>query len=510
MTTFNYLELAKLYPEYNLLINSIKQGGKSDNWTHYVWNPITRLYQKQIHIDYAITVLYSRIAKQAYLMRQFTIKQYHKCIYGFGSKKFTSRIHKWLTHYNIPSQLFADALDNHPTQFPIADGNIIDVTTLSIRPRNENDYFSKAYPWRYKPYLRDEANVFYKFIKSIWQDPDKIDYFTLTCGHLILPDNQSQNLLILWRQEKGGGGKTVFISTLFDLFYIHTVQIDRETIMTSNVKKFQLSTCIGKRCVYVDEAVPAKDRNVMKKVKNGLDISTLLKLSGGGIMNVADKHQPHSQVNAQHSRHSVLLLYNGDLFENILITDPIERRILMFLQKTYFRDPIVDEELFKDPNCKAYDPNLTYEIKHNMDDCFTWFMNAAHYYLKTAQQSLNNPNSKGFHLKNVMPEIMMNDLRNILEENNPKKLQFMKQFMKIKTHRTENKHIILSTFKEALNTYATSLDEKYIYTNEEVIIYTQNYSVFDNEGNRIKVKRNKYTKDLQVVADLSFNNDIQI
>ena len=507
MINSNYLELTKLYPDYNLLINSIKKGKKGDNWAHYVWNPQTRLYENQKHVDYALTILYSRIAKQAYLKRQITIRQYHKCIYRFGSKKFTSKIHNWLPHYMKQRQSFIDTLDNHPTQFPIADGNIIDVKTLAIRPRNENDYFSKSYPWRYKPYLRDESNVFYKFIRSIWQDPAKIDYFTLICGHLILPDNQSQNLLILWRQKQGGGGKTIFISTLFDLFYIHTVQIDRETLMTSNNKKFQLSTCIGKRCVYVDEAVPEKDRNVREKVKNELDISTLLKLSGGGIMNVADKHQPHSQVNAQHSRHSVILLYNGDLFENILITDPIERRILVFLQETYFRDRTIDAELFKDINCKDYDPNITYEIRQNMDDCFTWFINAAHYYMKTAQQTLNTPNNKGFHLKNVMPDIMVNDLRNILEENNPAKLQVMKQFIKVKTRRTPKKYMKVTIFKEALNTYARSRKEEYKYTNEEIMIYIQNYAVFDDEGKRIQVKRNNRTGNLQVIADIAFSND---
>ena len=474
----NQSDLAQLILDYNILIKRIENHYKQ-GW--YVWNPECKLWiLKGNEFPDAIAETLLQISHRAYEQNQIDMKQHNQIRNKLKSTSYPSTIIPFLKSQIQPDLEFTRLLDAHPTRFPIASNCVIDARTLNVRKRQSNDYFSKAYQWSYLPYLRNNDNVFHKFICSMWENQNIIDYFTMICGHMILPDENSQNVLVLWKQKRGGGGKSVFLTVFEQLWGPITAHLEKSTLFKGDKQKFELSKCIGKRCVYADEAVPDGKDLPTTIDSNKLDISTILHLTGGGKLTYTDKHQAHDEISPVQMIHTLLLCYNGRLFQNDHVTAPMKRRLICFKQLIWFRDKTKTIKEI-DEFCRQMQPNIKVILMNNINQCFTWFINAAHYYLtKQSYVKWHQPN-KSFHVKTFMPDIIQKYTKEVMENNIPEEFAVIQEYMDKYTIFIKGATVSLDEMIPQLNRYVMHIRRfDYSYNTAKIKHWTQKYSIKKN------------------------------
>lgn len=470
--------LATLILRYGILIKRIENHYK-EGW--YVWNPKLKLWiLKDIEFPDAIAETLLQISHRAYEQNQINMKEHNEIRNKHADTSYPSSIIGHLKSQMQPDLEFTRLLDAHPTRFPIASECLIDARTLNVRKRQSTDYFSKAYDWSYLPYLRNNDNVFHKFVCSMWEDQNIIDYFTMICGHIILPDENAQNVLVLWKQKRGGGGKSVFLTVFEQIWGQITAHLDKSTLFKGDTQKFELSKCIGKRCVYADEAVP-EGKDVPTSIDNNkLDISTILHLTGGGKLTNADKHQAHDAISPVQMIHTLLLCYNGRLFQNDYVTAPMKRRLICFKQLIWFRDK--NKKIKEtDDYCRQSQPNIKVTLMENINQCFTWFINAAHYYLNQQSYVKRHQPNKSFHVRNFMPDIIQKYTKEVMENNVPEEFAIIQEYVDKYTIYNKKATVTLDEFIPHLNKYVQQIRRfDYKYNKAGIKRWTQKYSITKN------------------------------
>ena len=132
-----------------------------------------------------------------------------------------------------PDEKFEKLLNVSQLYLPIKGGKKINLKTLQVSERTRNDYWTFEIDATFNKSLRDDNNVFVQFLKSMWDDPEEYQYIEQLIGYMVtlLYD---QNLLIIWQHSKGGGGKTIFINTLWSVLRQFVCKLDRKNILSSN------------------------------------------------------------------------------------------------------------------------------------------------------------------------------------------------------------------------------------------------------------------------------------
>ena len=88
---------------------------------------------------------------------------------------------------------------------------------------------------KYVPDLDDAANSFYQFNDSIWPDKQEFFHWQLLNGKIISLD-QHDDLCIVWEHILGGGGNTIWLNCLHDLFIQRVTKFTIDTFMEGGRK----------------------------------------------------------------------------------------------------------------------------------------------------------------------------------------------------------------------------------------------------------------------------------
>ena len=358
------LNLARLFSDYNSIV---KYG--NDEKSAYVWDGRTKLWIKYSSssnwIRYIGRVLLVVLHKsmQAGQIDMQVANKFHERICNQPS---LSRVQRSVERRQDNN--FLENVDKLDHVIPIADGKKINIKTMIVSNRTIRDcytYFIKA---NYLPNLVAENNEFIKFLRSIWTDDAEYNFFRLLNGKFVLPDNHA-NILVIWHQINGAGGKTIWTNVLCNVLNPRITSLGNEIIYKKRkLNTFKLARLRGKTLAYIDE-VSSKDK---------MNLRLVLDLTGGGYRGEADKYEKEIVSGVRPQTAGLILLGNAI---NIEVTEALERRVVYLISRQYFREP--EHWLYdrNDPRCGTSNNNLINELLNNKDHVFTFLIDAAHDYI---------------------------------------------------------------------------------------------------------------------------------
>ena len=427
------VDYANVLKEVNVLIKRTNESGKD---VFYSWIEAKKLWgQSEADTLSNISFQLSFVAQE--MRTQLVLKQeiYSKIMYDVRVTRTLKNIKRvmdlecdeeFLVKLNAPSEII-----------PIKDGKKINVRTKQVTERGLSDYYTRVIPSTYISDLDDTRNVFAQFCRDIWPDEEEYNFFRMLNGKLILPDMHNNNI-VMWQHNEGGGGKTVWIKSLqIALGDGLCKEINKYVFLGSRTanSSFELKKMLGKTIVYVDEVA-----NKEQDKKDVINIATLCKLSGGGTLNDAGKHQRNDVVRTQKNTATIVFLGNFHFFKD-KITKAVLRRMI-YMRSIPFWRAITDGSYDEDnPDCHVMDENLWNKIENNIDHVLTYLVNAAHDYL----------NSSSLNLQANQPIRFKQEWKEIVDNNNDSSINIVKAFIDEECLNRSGVRIKLSEFVNKLN-----------------------------------------------------------
>ena len=344
----------------------------------YTWNQDRKLWDevkneyKPPSVKRAIVDVFSNYLKRAKFYGQLSQEYYHYLYHIAGSTKFVNAIYNF--YAPSPNTDVADTMGEVNYRIPFAGGKVIDVRTKEISDRTYKDHFTWEVEAVYQPSLATKDNIFDKFIKSLWTNDKEYLFFRELCGKLVLED-EHHNYLLIWQHDQGGGGKTIFVNN-YQRIFPHLCTILNQNLIKKNGRTmaFEMVKTRGKHLYYIDESTG-------DSAEDPYDFAKICELAGGGYDQTADKCQKISKTKAKKLKGVLMLLGNNGFLKNASPA-AVNRRILYWRTLVYFRS--IDKMTAADkanPYCKIADPKLAAKLEKNLDQCFTWWVNAAHEYV---------------------------------------------------------------------------------------------------------------------------------
>lgn len=360
----NQADLGRLVQKYNKTIR------KYYNAELFVWDNNDKLWYSN-NILFEITTILRSIYYLAFQHEKISAKQFGKAYRLTGMSSYGTGIKKYI-HFKRDIK-FERGLNTNSQWLPMKPGRKINLRTKEIVPRTKKDLWSYELTANYKPNLTNEQNIFYKFVKDMFPTPIERDYFLLLCGEMITIRG-TENIIIIWEQAEGGGGKTIFMSCLDRIFPGISTQLDRNTILHNkgNVGA-EMNKLKTKRLAFIDEAAQKNSGRKKQLYENNI-----LQIAGGGSLQPRDCHQKGSETTPWEALVTLILFGNHNLINshNMRIHS-LDRRVAYVLQKVFFRnkgDPRYDEF---DPHCKPKNMYIRQQLLNQPDHIFTFFINAA-------------------------------------------------------------------------------------------------------------------------------------
>lgn len=277
-------------------------------------------------------------------------------------------------------------INAHPYELPIKPNKIINVKTLQVRERTKDDLWSFEFKHNFKANQSNQENKLHKFLWSMWGDQTEFAYFKKLCGKLLSCDTK-ENILMVLQQNQGGGGKTIFVSVIQEVFAPFCCQLSRKVLLygDGNIDA-ELCKLRCKRMAFIDEALQSQ-KNADKEKTKEPNLSTIFDVCGGGLISPRDAHQSGHSVRAFRCIASLCLVGNNLLF-NIDQSSALNRRMINACIRTYYRNP-TDVGYNKDDIwCKPKNPNIKDELLENQDDVFTFMVKTFHEYLQNNDTQL--------------------------------------------------------------------------------------------------------------------------
>ena len=299
----------------------------------------------------------------------------------------------------------------------------INLKTKEITARTYNDYFTYSLKVQYLPDLKQSDNKFYQFNKSLWNNEEEFKYWRKINGKIISVD-EHDNLIIVWEHPLGGGGKTIWLNCIHNIFRntVNKLTIDTFKKGRRNNKAFELCKLYGRTLAYCDE----NTRDEVKSNKETIDFALILDLSGGGMQEFIDKYKKVTNSIAEKCTATIFFAGNRGYFNCRRRIPALERRLIMFNTEPFFRNPGDPDYDASNPNCRPKIPNLEKDLLENKDHIFTWFVNCANEFLNDRQD-----------LHTIQPERFKKYQQSVIDNNNerydngdPMVLDLLKQYIK--------------------------------------------------------------------------------
>ena len=355
---------------------------------YYVWDDRVKLWQEnKIRGATKFCYLYRAIREKLTMIfnAALNIPEISQCEFDDAVKwiESTSHIRNAIPWLDIKiDEQFESTINAHPFNLPIMPCKILNCKNLTIRDRNVNDYWTFEFKHRYYPELLTENNVFHQFLWNMWSDDEEFEFFRILCGKLLSCDSD-ENLVMILQQEKGGGGKTVFATTIYNVFRQFCTQLSKKVIlfMQGNIEA-ELCKLRGKRMAFIDEALNNDDNESEKKKKQKIPIklSVLLDICGGGMISPRDTYQTGRSVRPFKPMSSTFLMGNFLCFD-CNESDAMDRRTIICPPRTYYRNPSDAGYEEDDEWCKPKNPKIQEILLKNPNQVFTFMVKAFNEYL---------------------------------------------------------------------------------------------------------------------------------
>ena len=419
-------DLYKIFLKENILVRKVK-GNSRVEAGFYVWRPQKCLWvhfttSKCVHDPMVLT--FYNIFRRCLHYNQITIKQAKQLKMNYQNIKFIKNICGYLNMDNDDD--FEEKLNEMNEILPIDNCKKIDLRTKIITNRTYNDYFTYYMRVNYLPELNDLDNLFYRFNRSMWPNDVEFDYWRLLNGKIVTPD-EHDNLCIVWEHILGGGGKTVWLNCLHQIFISRITKFTIDTFMKGGRKNkaFELCKLYGRTLGYCDENTKNKEK-AQGTPKKTIDLSIILDISGGGMREDVDKYAKVSNIRARKQTATLLFAGNKGYFGESERISSLNRRLVMFSTLPYFRNPGEPDYDENNPYCGPKDPNLEKDLQDHPNHIFTYFVNCAYDFL------MNRPD-----LVSTQPQRFKDYWKNKVKANHQKyeekrreKLGLLSRFMK--------------------------------------------------------------------------------
>ena len=445
-------DIAQLIAKHNNIIKCININSELK---FYIWCEDVKLYiQNDPHNNNLKLALISilkgiilRVSTAAKLDDQITNQMLDTCATGAKIAKIM------LVLYIKPDENFAESLDNHPYLFAIQDGKKIDIRTKMISTRTIHDYFSVQLNHTYLRGLYTRNNVFVQFIKTLFPDPLEYKFIQYLFGYL-LSSTISENIFVIFSHPKGGGGKTLLMNTLHQIFPHYVVKLSRNCILHSsgNITS-ELCKLKNRRIAYIDEALDQKTPQPNVKQKSVV-LQTLLDITGGGIRQDRDNYNKGIEVKMYKLNAKLILLGNDNSINNETHF-ALNRRIVYIPMQYYFRCKNHNDYSEADPFCLEANPTIKSTLETNLDHAFTWLIDSMHLYFGEQPNILESIPDRFTHAWNNTAPV--ND-----------KHSYWKLFVKKNIIQTRGKAETITKVKHAINNSITNSSmERYTIKNIE-------------------------------------------
>ena len=370
-------EIAQMINKYNNIIKCISTTSEPQ---YYVWCRDSKLYIQndsnnnnlKLAIINILQHIINRVSKAKRLPKQTITK-----MFDIFSRDY--RIANIMLVLDIkPEQRFKELLDKHPYFFAIKHGKKIDIRTKYVTSRTIHDYFTTQVDHTYVRDLHPGNNVFVQFIKTLFPDDVEYKFIQYLFGYL-LSLKITENIFVVFSNPKGGGGKTLLMNTLHQIFSCFITKLSKNSVLhgIGNVNA-ELCKLKNRRIAYIDEALDHETTQNNVKHKS-LVLDTLLDITGGGIRQDRDNYNKGIDTNMQTLNAKLILLGNNNSINNETHF-ALNRRIVYIPMQYYFRHKNHGDYKTADPYCLEADPTIKSTLENNLDHAFTWTIDCMHLY----------------------------------------------------------------------------------------------------------------------------------
>ena len=344
---------------------------------YYIWCEKEKLWKKnhmnnaQLHNE--ISLIIQRIAFRAFSQNIINKQQYRRLKDRSQNGKWFNGIKRFF--YINPDHEFDCQLNIMHPYLPIARGKKINMQTLEISERTKNDYWTFEFPHRFIPNQPLKENKFAEFLQQMFPDRDEYCHMVKILGYMVTTLN-NENMFLMIQSRWGGSGKTTLMELFTAVFPQFCCEIQRDVLLHGKGNLgAEYSKLIGKRVAWMDEGTPLS-------FKKKIDITNILKLTGGGSQGFRDCRQQGGSVRMYEITAKLVAMGNKFAF-NTENQEPLDRRVILALVKTWFRSKNGNKP---NPNCpylRLKIPGLKHKLLQYKDHIFTFIVCAANHYLKS-------------------------------------------------------------------------------------------------------------------------------
>ena len=454
----NVTQFARFIEKYNVNVK------KTTNGQYYVWDDDKKIYKSCKKSDAIINKEYHNlcevIIENAFRSECITEETFEKLLFFISNPKNIVNMKSIIVL--TPDEKFEKLLNVSQLYLPIKGGKKINLKTLQVSERTRNDYWTFEIDATFNKSLRDDNNVFVQFLKSMWDDPEEYQFIEQLIGYMVTP-LYDQNLLIIWQHSKGGGGKTIFINTLWSVLRQFVCKLDRKNILSSSgTARNELNKLKKRRIAFIDEALDHNHngKNVNKKP---ILLNTLLELTGGGALQERDCYQRGVDT-SPFENHAKLILFGNDSSFDSSTHGAVNRRIVFCPLLSYYRNEDDDGFDENDPHCKPKDMKIKQKLLNAKDDVLTFCINAAHKFLANQIDLAHNqpPRFKEEWKKTYDKQTIFNEFINeqcIINEN---ETTYIGDFVTAINKHTKTNHYTQRNIKKYLKEWDEEIKFKYI------------------------------------------------
>ena len=367
--------------EYNLIraFNiTIKSFDDGDKLSYYIWCPSEKLWKKNYRdntiLHNEISLILQRIASRALREHIIDKKQHDILVAKTRNGKWFNGLKRF---FSIPADDNFDRELNimHP-YLPLKNGKKINMKTLEISERTIEDYWSFELKHTFIHNQPFKDNKFGKFLKQIFPDEPEYKHMVLLLGYMITALND-QNIFLMLQSKYGGSGKTTLMELFRAVFPDFCCKIQKDVLL-HNKGNLGAEMCKLRRMrvAWMDEGMP---QGISRR---NIDVTNILKLTGGGSLGLRDCHQQGKAVKMYRITAKLVALGNS-LGLSAGNHDALNRRVILGHVKAWFR---AENGHKPNPNCpylRPKDPNLKENLLKHTDHIFTFIILAANHYLNS-------------------------------------------------------------------------------------------------------------------------------
>ena len=429
--------IATLVKKHNNIIKVIRN---NSNYIHYIWCRETKLYlvndKKDRKMRIAIITILKKIIKLLSRCAKVSEGELNKMLDKYSRASSIRKITNLLLIK--PEEKFEQLLDKHPYYWPIQNGKKIDIRTRKITTRTTYDYFSSELNHVYLPNLQMKDNVFTQFVRTLFPEDTEYKFIQYLFGYLLSLDI-TENIFVIFCHPKGGGGKTILMNIIHQVFVNYVTKLSRDTILHGggNIHA-ELSKLRNKRIAYIDEALDNKStqKNIKKKT---LVLDVILDITGGGLRQDRDTFEKGGEVKMYKLNTKLVLLGNDNSMNNTTHF-ALNRRIVYIPMQYYFRVKTHIDYNENDEFCKEADSTIGPTLQNNLNHAFTWLIDCMNLYFHDKPKILEQ-----------IPDRFVKEWNNT-ENSNPKDAywrRFVQDYIIQSTNSTER----LSDVRDAINDF---------------------------------------------------------